>query len=337
MIDDKNDVEDYYLIEWVGKWKDGHWLWDNSLKPWQEELSKTADVFDGFMHGIDGKYDYDRSFIIDNLKIYSSCRIIAKCIKRRYIKVTSCAVVSTTPETIPDVLVKYIQENRYSLPDVWVSLDTFFCPMDMETFTGKKLRVIGVSFIPVKILEAEMFECFAEVWEATHKRGHSIYPYFIQILRTAPAPPPPESPTATETPPPADLSDKAGDTPPADEPAFPPGFKVIEGEHLKNDTGPNIPLTGKLLTGFLADVFPYIQEVQAKTANPENWSRPDKGSRPAYQRAPNSLVEVEGVRYWIVFIKEAWINGKPFKGYGVKRDTANNSGVWFFFTRRGEQ
>lgn len=123
-------------------------------------------------------------------------------------------------------------------------------------------------------------------------------------------------------------------------PALPPGVKIIEGKHLANDKGAAVPLTGELRTKFFSDVFPYIREVQAKEANPDRWSRPDKkerrpenekNHRPRYHRAPNMLIELKGVRYWIAYC-EARLNGEYVKSYTVKRDTANNSGVWFFFT-----
>lgn len=134
-------------------------------------------------------------------------------------------------------------------------------------------------------------------------------------------------------------------------PALPPGVKIIEGKHLANDKGAAVPLTGGQITKFFSDVFPYIREVQAKEANPDRWSRPDKVlsrpnkvlSRPdekkyrlKYHRAPNILIEFEGVRYWIVYCDEVLLNSKSKYAYAVKLDTANNSGVWFFFTPPGE-
>lgn len=146
-------------------------------------------------------------------------------------------------------------------------------------------------------------------------------------------PNPPTAPGAvlSSVEPSANLGTTNRNSEPADAIALPPGVKIIEGENLLNDKGAVVPLTGELLSKFFSDVFPYIQEVQAKKANPERWSRPDTGTtRPAYQRNPNTLIEIGGIKYRICFCN-ACFGRKFIDRYAVKRETDNNSSVWFFF------
>ena len=145
-----------------------------------------------------------------------------------------------------------------------------------------------------------------------------------QQAHTADGPTPPESKAA-------DIQQGQADAPGC----FPPGFRVVEDEHLKNDKGTAVPLTGETLLKFLADVYPYISEVHTKGANPKRWKQPDKDqTRPHYHRNPNSLIEADGARYWVAFCP-CWIDGIYRDRYAVKLEApADGDKIpprWFFF------